>query len=85
MAAWREVFDFMVRCAEESGHGFSEDFADELFKQVTGQYRNEIVRMVSPRESKRREIEHLAQRLPTATVSVRLGVSKSWVNRVRKK
>lgn len=85
MAAWREVFDFLVRCAEQSGHSFTDEVADSLFRQVTGAYENEVVRIVRPRDSRRADIQRLAKSLPTETVSARLGVTRSWVNRVIKK
>lgn len=82
MAAWREVFDFLVRVAEQSGHSFTDDVATALFEKVTNRYRDEIVRIAQPRASKADEIAQLAGRLPTSAICQRLGVSRQYVQKV---
>lgn len=82
MAAWREVFDFLVRVAGESGHSFTEEVASSLFDQVTNRYRDEMVRIAPPRRSRAEEVARLAVRLPTSAICQRLGVSRQYVQKV---
>jgi hypothetical protein len=89
LATLREMLDFMVRCATESGHGFSEDLAGELEKQIRRQYPAERI-YVPPADSRKdtarqQRIIQDAKKLPTGVVAARHGVSRSWALRVTKK
>jgi hypothetical protein len=85
LATLREMLDFMCRCAAESGHGFSEDLAGELEKQIRRKYSGDKIYIPAPSTAKKQAIKEAARRLPASVIVSRYGVSRQWVNRIIKK
>lgn len=85
MPTLREMMRFLCRCAEQSGHSFSEDLAVELEKQLMKEYPMEKVYIPRPDNSKKAAIVEAAKRLPSGVVAQRYGVTRSWVHRATKK
>lgn len=81
----REFMNFVCACAEQSGHSFSEDFAEELARQIVREHPAEYVYIPRPVKSTTADIIAAARRMPNAEVAKRYGVSRYWVNKVSKR
>lgn len=89
MPTLREILAFCCRVAEQGGHSFSEDLANELERQLRRQYPAERV-YIAPADSRKdparaEAIRQAARRLPTGVVAARYGVSRQAVYKLTKK
>ena len=89
MATLRDILEIILAAAEQSGHSFSEDFADTIEHQIKMAHGGDRIYIVPPNSRKDPErvkkIETLARQLPTSVVAERVGVSRSYVHRIVKK
>ena len=89
MATLREVMDFMLEVARQTDHGFSDELAAELEKQIQRRFAADRI-YVPPANSRKdpartEAIRTAARKLPTGVVAQRFGVSRQWVGQVMKK
>jgi hypothetical protein len=81
----RELMQFVVECAEQTGHSLSADCAEQIERQIAKTFPAEKVYIPRPDASKKIAIAEAAKRLPTDVVASRYGVTRSWVHKVVRK
>lgn len=81
----KDLMRFVCACAEQSGHSFTEECAQQIERQIIRAHQGEKVYIPHPDMSLKKDLAEAAKRLPTGIVASRYGVSRSWVHRVIKK
>lgn len=81
----RELLRFVCAIAEQRGHGLPHDLASEIEMHVIRRYQGERLYIRLPDESAKQKILAIDRHMHTSAISERLGVSRQWVNRVRRR